>query len=46
MRDNDRLEDTVRKDLDVRASDRTYDRMRDIVLKRTAPQEKPNQQPR
>lgn len=32
MRDNDRLEETIRKDLDVRASDRTYDRMRDIVL--------------
>ena len=32
MKDNDRLEDIIRKDLDVRASNGTYDRMRDIVL--------------
>ena len=32
MRNGDKLEDIVKKDLDVRASDRTYDRMRDIVL--------------
>ena len=31
MRNEDRFEDIVRKDLDVRASDGTYDRMRDIV---------------
>jgi len=37
MRDNDRLEDIVRKDLNVRASDRTYDRMRDIVLNAHGP---------
>jgi hypothetical protein len=32
MKPQDRFEDIVKKDLDVRASDRTYDRMRDIVL--------------
>jgi hypothetical protein len=32
MSDKDRFEDIVRKDLDVRASDGTYDRMREIVL--------------
>jgi hypothetical protein len=32
MKSRDKLEDIVRKDLDVRASDGTYDRMRDIVL--------------
>jgi hypothetical protein len=32
MKDKDRLEDIIKKDLDVRASDGTYDRMRDIVL--------------
>jgi len=34
---NDKLEDIVGKDLDVRASDRTYDRMRDIVLSAHGP---------
>ncbi len=33
----DRLEDIVGKDLDVRASDGTYDRMRDIVLSAHGP---------
>jgi hypothetical protein len=37
MRDNDRLEDIVRKDLDVRASDGTYDHIRDIVLRAHGP---------
>jgi hypothetical protein len=32
MKPEERLEDIVRKDLDVRASDRTYGRMRDIIL--------------
>jgi hypothetical protein len=32
MRDRDRFEDIVRKNLDVRASDRTYTRIRDTVL--------------
>lgn len=32
MKDNDKFEDIVRKDLDVRPSDGTLDRMRDIVL--------------
>jgi hypothetical protein len=32
MKNRDKLEDIVRKDLDVRASDGTYDRIRDIVL--------------
>ena len=32
MRRNERLEDMIRKDVDVRASDGTYDRMRDIIL--------------
>jgi len=32
MRNEDRFEDIVRKDLDVRASDEMYDRMRDIIL--------------
>jgi len=32
MKDNDRIKDVVRKNLDVRASDRTYNRMRRIVL--------------
>jgi len=31
-KEEDKLEDIVRKDLDVRASDGTYDRLRDIVL--------------
>ena len=37
MRDNDRLEDIVRKDLNVRASNGTYARMRDIVLNAHGP---------
>ncbi len=37
MRDADKFEDIVRKDLDVRASDGTYDRMRDIVLSAHGP---------
>lgn len=32
MNDNQRLEDIINQDLDVRASDETYDRLRDIVL--------------
>jgi len=32
MRSKDRLEEIVGKDLDVRASDRTYERMRDALL--------------
>jgi hypothetical protein len=32
MKKEDKLQDIVRKDLDVRASDGAYDRMRDIVL--------------
>jgi len=32
MKPQDRFEDIVKKDLDVRASDRTHGRMRDIVL--------------
>ncbi|UCG58700.1 MAG: hypothetical protein JSU70_04135, partial [Phycisphaerales bacterium] len=32
MKNKDKLENIIRKDLDVRASDRTYDRMREIVL--------------
>jgi hypothetical protein len=32
MNGNDRVEESIRKDLDVRASDGTYDRMRDVVL--------------
>jgi hypothetical protein len=37
MRNEDRFEDIVRKDLDVRASDGMYDRMRDIVLSAHGP---------
>lgn len=37
MKRNDRLEDIVRKELDVRASDRTYDRLRDITLNTHGP---------
>ena len=37
MRNEDKFEDIVRKDLDVRASDGTYDRMRDIVLSAHGP---------
>ena len=32
MNDNEKLKDIINKDLDVRASDETHDRMRDIVL--------------
>jgi hypothetical protein len=32
MKNNDKFEDMIRKDLDVRAGDRTYNRMRNIVL--------------
>jgi len=32
MKDNHKFEDMISKDLDVRASDRTYNRMRDAVL--------------
>lgn len=32
MNDNERLKDIVSKDLDVRASDETHDRMRNIIL--------------
>ncbi len=32
MNDNEKLKEILNKDLDVRASDETYDRMRDIVL--------------
>jgi hypothetical protein len=32
MKDRSKFEDMVRKDLDVRASDRTYDRLREAVL--------------
>jgi hypothetical protein len=32
MRSNEDFEDMVKKDLDVRASDGTYDRLRDVVL--------------
>jgi hypothetical protein len=32
MRNEDRFEDIVKKDLDVRASEEMYDRMRDIIL--------------
>ena len=32
MKPQDRFEDIVKQDLDVRASDRTYDRLRDMVL--------------
>jgi hypothetical protein len=37
MRNEDKLEDIVREDLDVRASDGTYDRIRDIVLNAHGP---------
>ncbi len=37
MRNADSFEDIVRKDLDVRASDRTYERMREIVLSAHGP---------
>ncbi len=37
MKKEDKLEDIVRKDLDVRASDGTYARMRDIVLSTHGP---------
>jgi hypothetical protein len=37
MISRDKLEDIVRKNLDVRASDGTYDRMRDIVLSAHGP---------
>jgi len=37
MRNPDRFEDIVRKDLEVRASDGTYDRMREIVLSAHGP---------
>ncbi len=37
MRNEDKLEDIVRKDLDVRASDRTYNRMRGVVLSAHGP---------
>jgi hypothetical protein len=37
MRDEDKFEDIVGKDLDVRASDGTYDRMWDIVLSAHGP---------
>ncbi len=37
MRNEDKLEDILRKDLDVRASDKAYDRMRDIVLNAHGP---------
>ncbi len=37
MTNKDKLEDIVRKDLDVRASDGTYDRMRNIVLSAHGP---------
>jgi len=37
MRDNDRFEDIVGKDLDVRASDGTYDRLREVVLNAHGP---------
>jgi hypothetical protein len=32
MKDNDKFEDMIRKDLDVRAGDRTYNRMWEIIL--------------
>ncbi len=37
MNDQRRFEDIVREDLDVRASDETYDRIRDIVLSEHGP---------
>jgi hypothetical protein len=37
MRNEERFEDIVRKDLDVRASDGTYDRIREIVLSAHGP---------
>ena len=37
MKKEDKLEDIVRKDLDVRASDGTYGRMRDVVLSEHGP---------
>ena len=40
MRNEDRFENIVRKDLDVRASDATYDRMRGIVLDAHGPSRK------
>jgi len=41
MKDHEKLEDIVRKDLDVRASDGTYDRMRNIVLNAHGPARTP-----
>ncbi len=37
MRNNDRLEDTVRKDLGIRANDETYARMRETILNAHGP---------